>query len=337
MIKTSEYCAAGHPDRMCDCIVSYILDRYLEKDPRARVALECQLKDSYATLSGEVSSACAFTDMELAGFVRQAIHDIGYTSDYQKRFGAKNTIAAEDVSVAIHLSQQSANIARGVDREGWGDQGIFHAMAVNDCEHGFMPFDYWLARELAQRLFGIGIGGLDIKTQVTVEDGNPVEVVVAIPLVDDNDRATVEREVRNLCGESVKVIVNGTGHYVVHGPIGDCGTTGRKLVVDFFGGNSKIGGGSPWGKDPTKADVALNVLARKKALGYLEAHGLDEVHCSISCCIGRPEIRVSYFDAHMNLLETAVEDDPPSHVIEELGLRRPEYARKCKDGLFGHE
>ena len=337
MVQTSEYCAVGHPDRLCDYIVAHILDRYIEKDPHARVALECQLKDEYATLSGEVTSKCAFTSVQLAGFVREAIRMAGYTSDYQRRFGEKNTISADDVSVTLHISQQSANIAQGVNREGWGDQGIFHGMAVNDPEHGFMPLDYRLARELAQRLYRSGIGGIDIKTQVTVVDGKTEEVVVAIPLANDADRALVEHEARILCGKDVNVIVNGTGSYVVHGPIGDCGTTGRKLVVDFYGGNSKIGGGSPWGKDPTKADVTLNILARLKALEYLHTHEIDEVHCAISCCIGRPEIRISWFDAQNRLLETCVSDEPPSHVIESLGLGYPGYAERCREGLFGHE
>lgn len=337
MVKTSEYCAVGHPDRMCDFLVAYILDRYLEKDPSSRVALECQLKDEHATLSGEVTSRHQFTSIELAAFVREAIRKIGYTRDYQVTFGAKNTISGDDVSVTLHISQQSSDIAQGVDREGWGDQGIFHGMAVDDPKHGNMPLDYWLARELANRLYKSDIGGRDIKTQVTVIDGKPTEVVVAIPLVDDIDRHFVEHEVRSLCGENVKIIINGTGRYLVHGPIGDCGTTGRKLVVDFYGGNSKIGGGSPWGKDPTKADVTLNILARMKALAYLNEHELDEVHCAISCCIGQSEIRVSYFDKENHLLETDIENDPPSHIIDALGLRYPGYAERCREGLFGHE
>ena len=121
MVKTSEYCAVGHPDRMCDFVVAYILDRYLEKDPSSRVALECQLKDEHATLSGEVTSRHQFTSIELAAFVREAIRKIGYTRDYQVTFGAKNTISGDDISVTLHISQQSSDIAQGVDREGWGD------------------------------------------------------------------------------------------------------------------------------------------------------------------------------------------------------------------------
>ena len=142
---------------------------------------------------------------------------------------------------------------------------------------------------------------------------------------------------QSILGSDCRVTVNGTGRYVTHGSIGDCGTTGRKLVADFYGGNAKIGGGSPWGKDPTKADVTLNILARDRALTYLRDHNLDEVHCAISCCIGRSEIRVTFFNGLGECLESHVENDPPSHIIDRLGLREPGYAGVCEEGLFGYE
>ena len=340
MIRTSEYCAVGHPDRTCDYVASYILDRYLERDPNARVALEVQLKDCFCTLSGEITSSYRFTNAELAEFCREAIRRVGYTDDYLAKWGEGNVISGSGVEVTIHLSQQSEDIAQGVNREGWGDQGIFWGLAVNDVRRGFMPLDYWLARAAANALYRSSFGGLDVKTQVTTEDGRAIECVVAIPLdpvTEEDAKRVIADYVKSAVGSGCRVIVNGTGRYVKHGPIGDCGTTGRKLVADFYGGNSKIGGGSPWGKDPSKADVTLNILARMKALEYLKAHGLDEVRCGISCCIGRSEIRVSYFDAADNLLETHTESDPPSHVIETLGLRHPGYAARCMEGLFGHE
>ena len=340
-IQTSEYCAVGHPDRTCDYIVSYILDRYLEKDPHARVALECQLKDWYATLSGEVSSTHRFEDAELAEFVRRAIRDIGYSDEYHLKWGMANTITSSEVEVTLHISQQSPDIARGVDSDGWGDQGIFWGMAVRDRVRGNLPKDYWLAREVANALAKSGWGGLDVKTQVTVVDGLAVECVVAIPIDPAHEydmKRLIVSYAKTICGERCEVIVNGTGRYVTHGPIGDCGTTGRKLVVDFYGGNSRIGGGSPWGKDPTKADVALNVLARRKALDWMQTHpSLDEVRCAISCCIGRADIRVTMYDGDGNLLDSRVEGHPASHVIEDLGLRQPHYAAHCMEGLFGHE
>lgn len=339
-VQTSEYCAVGHPDRTSDYIVAFILDRYLERDRNARVALEAQLKDCFCTLSGEVTSTYRFSEGELAEFCREAIRKVGYTDGYLAKWGEGNVISGSGVEVTVHVSQQSNDIAEGVNRDGWGDQGIFWGMAVSDPSTGFMPKDYHLAREVANKLVESGIGGLDVKTQVTCEGGVPVECVVAIPLLpEDADEAAekVSALVRQDLGEECKVVVNGTGRYVTHGSIGDCGTTGRKLVADFYGGNCRIGGGSPWGKDPTKADVTLNILARERALDYLQEHGLNEVHCSISCCIGRREIRVSFFDERGTCLESRVENDPPSHIIEHFGLREPGYAQTCRDGLFGFE
>lgn len=341
MTKTSEYCAVGHPDRMCDYIVSFILDRFLENDPMARVALECQLKDNHATLSGEVTSTASFSDEDLKRFVRAAIHDIGYTKKYQSLFGAEHTIAADDVEVTLHISRQSPDIAQGVNEDGWGDQGIFFGYAVRDPKHGNMPYDYYLAREIANYLATSGFGGLDIKTQVTVSDGVPIEVAVAIPTLPNESvdcPYLVRQYLEKMVGTNCRLTINGTGRYVTHGPIGDCGTTGRKLVVDFYGGNSKIGGGSPWGKDPTKADVALNMAARKRALRYLKDHPkLSEVTCQMSSVIGEKRVRSVFFGPNNDFLEEVLIFSPVSHVIETLSLRKPEYAARCRRGLFGFE
>ena len=337
MIKTSEYCALGHPDRTCDYIASYILDRYLERNPSARVGLEVQLKDAFCTVSGEVTTCCPFSKDEIAGFCREAVNEIGYTRDYRSRFGEGNCIVGDELDVTTHLSQQSGDIARGVNADGWGDQGIFWGMAEDAPERGNMPLDYWLARRIAQELASRKLGGLDVKTQVTVEDGRPVGCVVAIPLADGMSVGRIETTVREFIGADCELVVNGTGRYVKHGSIGDCGTTGRKLVVDFYGGNCRIGGGSPWGKDPTKADVTLNIYARKLALEYLKAHGMKCVYCSICCCIGRAEVRISFFDARNELLETRTECVSPSRIIDELGLRSPGFADRCAKGLFGYE
>ena len=174
MIKTSEYCALGHPDRSCDFIASYILDRYLERNPSARVGLEVQLKDAFCTVSGEVTTCCPFSKDEIAGFCREAVNEIGYTRDYRSRFGEGNCIVGDELDVTTHLSQQSGDIAQGVNADGWGDQGIFWGMAEDAPERGNMPLDYWLARRIAQELTSRKQGGLDVKTQVTVEDERPV-------------------------------------------------------------------------------------------------------------------------------------------------------------------
>ena len=208
--------------------------------------------------------------------------------------------------------------------------------AVDEPKYGYMPKDYWLARRLGQAIAGVS-GGLDVKTQVTLEDGKPVECVIAIPLAPGDDEASVIETAKSIVGEECAIVVNGTGRYVAHGSVADCGTTGRKLVVDFYGGNSRIGGGCPWGKDPTKADVTLNVYARHKALEAMKRYGLPSMQCMISCCIGRRDIRVTLMDGENRIVETYTESEPASHVIESLGLDKPVYAEMCRRGLFGYE
>ena len=335
-IQTSEYCTVGHPDRTCDFIASYILDKYLEADRRSRVALEVQLKERYCTISGEITSNAPYGAEDIADFAREAIDKIGYNDEYQERFGDSNTICAEEVEVETHISRQSQDISQGVDRDSWGDQGLVFGYAVDEPEYGYMPKDYWLARRLGQAIAGVS-GGLDVKTQVTLEDGKPVECVIAIPLAPGDDEASVIETAKSIVGEECAIVVNGTGRYVAHGSVADCGTTGRKLVVDFYGGNSRIGGGSPWGKDPTKADVTLNVYARHKALEAMKRYGLPSMQCMISCCIGRRDIRVTLMDGENRIVEAYTESEPASHVIESLGLDKPVYAEMCRRGLFGYE
>ena len=130
------------------------------------------------------------------------------------------------------------------------------------------------------------------------------------------------------------IIVNGTGAYVRHASAGDCGTTGRKLAVDFYGGNCRVGGGSCWGKDPSKADVTLNVYARHLALQMLEKSGADTVYCAIDCCIGRREVGVVYLDGNLREIGTARINRPASEIVAEMGLRRPVWEFKCRNGLF---
>ena len=335
-IQTSEYCTVGHPDRMCDYIASYILDKYLEADARSRVALEVQLKERWCTISGEITSSAPFTEEDIADFAREAIDRIGYGEEYQERFGDANTICSDEVEVETHISRQSQDIAQGVNTDGWGDQGIFQGYAVDEPKFGYMPKDYYLARRLGQSIAGV-CGGLDVKTQVTLLGGEPVECVVAIPLAPGDDEGAVVDAAKAVVGKKCRIVVNGTGRYVAHGPVADCGTPGRKRVVDFYGGYSPIGGGCPWGKDPTKADVTLNIYARRKAIEGMKRYALPSMRCFISCCIGRRDIRVTLFDGENRLVESYTESEPPSHIIETLGLDRPVYAEMCRNGLFGYE
>ena len=334
----SEYVSIGHPDKIADYISEYILDRYLEKDPSTRYALEVQVKDNFVSLAGEVTSLVDFTPEDFKRMVVEAVKEIGYTEEYADKWGEGNCIDPRRIEVAQHISQQSPDIAQGVDREGWGDQGIFWGMAVNNPDTNYMPVDHWFARQIGDALFNSGIGGLDIKTEVTMVDGLVESVIVAIPLLETGKEyeakvAEVVEIVQNIVGDCEDITVNGTGKYVCHSSQGDAGTTGRKLAVDFYGGNCRIGGGSPWTKDPTKADLTLNLYARKKALDYLMRHGLEECHVQIGCCIGQRDITIQYYDGNMNLLATQYENKGTYEIIRDLGLDKPIYTSLVRKGL----
>ena len=336
---TSEYVTIGHPDKIADYISEYILDRFLEKDPKTRYALEVQVKDNFVSLAGEITSTVSPRHEDFKQMVVDAVNEIGYTAQYADKWGKGNCIDPREIEVVEHISIQSPDIAQGVDREGWGDQGIFWGMAVNNPKTNYMPLDHWYARQIGDTLFKSGIGGLDIKTQVTMKWDDDVEsVIVAIPLLEtgkeyDAKVAEVVEVVRGIVGDCEDIIVNGTGKYVCHSSQGDAGTTGRKLAVDFYGGNCRIGGGSPWTKDPTKADLTLNLYARKKALDYLLRHGLDECHVQIGCCIGQRDIIIQYYDGNMRLLATQYESKGTSEIIGLLNLDRPIYAKLVRLGL----
>ena len=334
MIKTSEWVSLGHPDKTADYISCYILDRFLERDQKTRFAVEVMLKDDHVILGGEVAINANFSNEELAQFVRVAVNEIGYTREYQEKWGRENAICGDDLQTTVHIGRQSVGIGQGVGRDGWGDQGIFHGMAVNCPEHDNMPFDHWLAKKLGTTLFKSGLGGLDIKTLVATNEGKATHITVAIPLCPGSDNAQRILDVVREITDCPNIILNGTGDYVSHSSIADCGVTGRKLAVDFYGGNCRIGGGSPWTKDGSKADLTLNIHARKLALDYMWQHGLDCVFTSLSCSIGQPEIEVSYQDGHGYELATEKVIAKPSELIRKYGLDRPIFTKLCREGLF---
>lgn len=343
MHTTSEYVTLGHPDRCCDFISSYILDRYLEADPLTRYALEVQMKDNHVRLGGEITSKAKFSKALRAQFVSEAVATIGYDEKYAKTWGTENVPCADNLEVTEVIGEQSPDIAQGVNADGWGDQGIFWGMAERAPSRDNMPLDYWTARQIGETLYAAAKErklpiGVDIKTQVEVTNGKVSSVIIAAPCR-QRDFADFEIDaaviVRNIVGRKVKnIIINGTGAYVRHGSVGDCGTTGRKLVVDFYGGNCRIGGGSPWTKDGTKADVALNIYARVKAVEAMHKYGVEKCYVGISACIGRKEIMVTVLDANLNEIGAWSECRPAGEIIEELGLRRPVFAAKCQRGLF---
>lgn len=341
MKSASECVSLGHPDKVADYISSYLLDRYLERDPFTRFAVECQIKGSDVTLGGEVSSTYRMPSAELRAHVVASVADIGYTTEYLKRWGGSNAIAAEDIRVQAFIGQQSPDISRGVDAGGWGDQGIYWGMATPFAECRYMPRDHFAARKLCEYVYNelptvIGCG-IDVKTLIEETDGEISKVVVAAPCLDDrtNDGlvSAVMRWAKKNGAADAAVVVNGTGRFVTHGPVGDCGTTGRKLAVDFYGGNCRIGGGSPWTKDGTKADVALNLYARQIALQQMRLRS-ETAYVAISSVIGQPDISVQVLDRHNYPVDGWTECRPAHEIIDQLHLRDPSYARRCRFGLF---
>ena len=334
MLRTSEWVSLGHPDKIADYISSYLLDRYIEKDPRTRFAVEVMVKDQIVTLGGEIASEADFSDDEITQFVRNAVNEIGYTRMYQERWGRENTVCGDQMEVYPLLGRQSPDIGQGVERDAWGDQGIFFGMALDRPASGNMPRDHYLARKLGLALFRSRLGGLDIKTLVATEDGNASHVTVAVPLLEgDGNEEAVRRKAEEITG-CRDITINGTGRFVRHSSLADCGVTGRKLAVDLYGGNCRIGGGSPWTKDGSKADLTLNIHARKLALDYMRANRLRSACAAVSCSIGSPEIEISYQDGHGHELKAEKAVARPSELIRKYGLDRPVFARMCRDGLF---
>ena len=256
--KTSEWVSLGHPDKTADYISSYILDRVIELDKRARYAVECQIKDNNVTLAGEMTTTAEITKEMLKEWAQDAVNDVGYTKEYQSEFGKEATICGDDIIVHTFIARQSPDIAQGVDKDAWGDQGIFFGYYCDETPQG-QGIEYQKAKEVGKELYEMAHSlkfpiGIDIKTQATVaydEEGkyNVVEFICAVPVKPGHDLKEIKKLVNSVLLEvwpeakGCNLIVNGTGAYYIHGPVGDSGTTGRKLVVDFYGSRSRIGGG----------------------------------------------------------------------------------------------
>ncbi len=332
MKRFAEYVSPGHPDKVADYISEYLLDRYIEKDAETRYAVEVQIKGRHVTLAGEVSSKASFSEQRIATFVREAVKEIGYTSDYMLRWGGANTICGDILYVTQHIGRQSEDIARGL--KGWGDQGIFYGYANPQEEMCYMPREHAVAKHICKKLYESGVGGIDIKTHVTTNDDAIDRVIVAIPLLNSGDTDKVEAMVREDYPEVHEVIVNGTGRYVKHGPVADCGTTGRKLAVDFYGGACRIGGGSPWTKDGSKADLTLNLYARQLALRMAKKHKCT-VYTSLACAIGGKTVDYGVYDEAGAVLDEGALKMKPRDLIAKYRLNEPIYASMAKWGLFG--
>ena len=345
MYKFSEYVSPGHPDKVADYISEYILDRYMEKDSNVRYAVEVMIKGLSVYLAGEVTSTVSFTNLEIHQFVKNALNEIGYTLEYAQKWGLDHVINSEGITTYTNITAQSPEIGQGVTNDGWGDQGIFFGYA--DPDEAYMtPRSHSLAKDLCYLLYtnakDNGIGGIDIKTEIILgEDGGIEKIIAAVPCRDDEEYNKVKESIfcwYDTVGEDSskrpEIILNGTGNYVMHGPVADCGVTGRKLAVDFYGGEFQVGGGSPWTKDSSKADLTLNLYARKVARDFANSYKVP-VKVSLACCIGKNDVNYSVNTPCEDEIESGTLTLKPHDLKYELGLNKPIYTSICKFGLFG--
>lgn len=361
---TSESVSEGHPDKVCDRISDAVVDAYLAAEPEARVACETLATTNRVVIAGEVRGPDSITSERVIELARDAIKDIGYEQD---GFHWKNA----DVSVYLHA--QSAHIAQGVDSagnkdEGAGDQGIMFGYACNETPE-LMPAPIYYAHKILEDLNiarkskanGAAVLGPDAKSQVTVryENGKPVaatQIVLSTQHLDENltsegVREIVEPYIRKTLPQgwiSAETIwhVNPTGKFVIGGPDGDCGLTGRKIIVDTYGGAAPHGGGAFSGKDPTKVDRSAAYAARYLAKNVVAAGLADRCTLQLSYAIGVAKPLSIYVDLHdtgkvsEEKLEATLMDAidlSPRGIRTHLGLNKPIYARTSAYGHFGRK
>ncbi|WP_123042235.1 methionine adenosyltransferase [Cohnella candidum] len=368
---TSESVTEGHPDKICDQISDAVLDAFLEVDPYARVACEVSVATGLVLVIGEISSKADYVD--IPAIVRRTIKEIGYT---RAKYGFDSSTCA----VLTSLNEQSADIAQGVNaalesREGAnireenadigaGDQGLMFGFATNETPE-YMPLPIALAHRLSRRLSEVRKNGTldylrpDGKTQVTIQyqDGKPVGVetiVISTQHAEEVTSEQIDRDIREhviapvvpaeWLNSETKYFINPTGRFVIGGPQGDAGLTGRKIIVDTYGGYARHGGGAFSGKDPTKVDRSAAYAARYVAKNIVAAGLADKCEIQLAYAIGvaRPvSINVDTYGTGKVSEEKLVElieknfDLRPAGIIKMLDLRRPIYAQTAAYGHFG--
>ncbi len=360
-IFTSESVSEGHPDKLCDKISDAIVDRFLTEDPRAKTAIECIATTNFVGIFGETRGANKITHADLESIARKTIKEIGYE---QPNFHW------EKVKVDVRVHSQSPDIAMGVDAaadkdEGAGDQGIMFGYACRETET-LMPaplfYSHAVLRSLAEARHSGAEPGLepDAKSQITLEyrDGKPVRarsIVVSTQhaerLSQKDVREIVRPHVLNvlpegwMCDES-EFYVNPTGRFVIGGPEGDCGLTGRKIIVDTYGGAAPHGGGAFSGKDPSKVDRSAAYAARYLAKNVVAADYAQRCTIQLSYAIGVSKPISLYVDTHgtgeipESEIASAISrtmDLSPRGIREHLKLDRPIYARTASYGHFGRK
>lgn len=354
---TSESVSMGHPDKVADQISDAILDEMLAQDSFSRVACETLVSTGLVVVAGEVTTKAY---VEIPRVVREVIKEIGY-NDAEMRFDA------ESCAVLVTLDQQSGDIAMGVDREGAGDQGMMFGFACRETEE-LMPLPIQLAHQLVARQAEVRrqaiIPGLrpDAKSQVSVEyDGRTPTSVDTVVLSTQHDRTWNERQdqlhreviehiIKPVLGErwnaGIKIHINPTGIFEIGGPHGDCGLTGRKIIVDTYGGRGRHGGGAFSGKDPTKVDRSATYMARYIAKNVVAAELADECEIQLSYAIGVAEptsVYVNCFNTERvdpMKISKAIRETfnlTPKGIIESLSLRKPIYRKTARHGHFGRK
>ena len=365
---TSESVTEGHPDKICDQISDAVLDSILARDPMARVACETAVTTGMVLVMGEISTSCY---VDIPKVVRNTIKEIGYDR-------AKYGFDCDTCSVLTSIDEQSGDIAMGVDealesREGEkdeveavgaGDQGMMFGYATNETPE-FMPSPIAMAHRLSRRLTEVRKNETlpylrpDGKTQVTVEyDDNKVVRIDAIVISTQHDEHVSQEQIREdlmehvikhvipaeLLDESTKYYINPTGRFVVGGPQGDSGLTGRKIIVDTYGGYGRHGGGAFSGKDPTKVDRSAAYAARWVAKNLVAAGVADKLEIQLAYAIGvaKPvSIEVETFgtgklnEEEITRIVEKVFDLRPGAIIRDLDLRRPIYRQTAAYGHFG--
>jgi S-adenosylmethionine synthetase len=373
LMFTSESVTEGHPDKLCDQISDAVLDACLEQDPRSRVACEAATKTGFVALLGEITTNAVFNYDQLA---RRVICEIGYDSS-DKGFDGNSC------GVLVAIAKQSGDIAMGVDHAlesrngheitdaevetiGAGDQGMMFGFACNETST-LMPMPIYLAHRLTRKQSELrksaAISWLrpDAKSQVTVEysKGKPVRidtVLISTQHSPDVSHAEIRETVidqlimpslpADMVDENLKIFVNPTGRFVVGGPMGDAGVTGRKIIVDTYGGMGRHGGGAFSGKDPTKVDRSAAYAARYVAKNLVAAGIADRVEVQVAYAIGVAHplsVNVETFgtakiaDEKISALIDEFFDLRPGAIIRDLGLRQPIYRKTAAYGHFGRD